>query len=144
MQKKLYDGREMIVNSFKNKIFPLYLRKIDFEDENEDEKTTPTDMPDLRNSEPLDLRTSESSDLRTSESSEEGTPRDMSDTLHRKITDSDKIINKERFKKYFGYNSLSDMQKKLFTTEGTQTNEIIADLTKDDLDSLKKRLLERL
>ena len=110
----------MIANSSKNKIFPLYFKKSDFEDE--DDKTTPRDIPDLR----------------TSESFEEGAPKDISDELYRTITDNDKIINKEHFKKYFDCHSLSDMQKELPTTKGTPTNEIVVDLIKDDLDKFKK------
>ena len=72
-------------------------------------------MPDLKTRESSDLRTSESFDLRTSESSEEGKPRYMSDGLYKTIIDNDKIINKERYKKYSGYNSLSDMQKKNYS-----------------------------
>ena len=39
----------------------------------------------------------------------------MSDGLYKIIIDNDKIINKERYKKYSGYNSLSDMQKKNYS-----------------------------
>ena len=31
-----FDGRGMIINAFKNKLFPLYSRKEDFEDEDKD------------------------------------------------------------------------------------------------------------
>ena len=103
-----------------------------------------SESSDLRTSESFDLRTNESFDLRTSESSEEGILRDMPHELYRTTTDNDKIINKKRFKKYFGYNSLSDMQKELLTTKGTPPNEIVVDLIKDDLDRFKKRLLKRL
>ena len=77
----------MIINAFKDKIFPLSpeegLSESVGRDKEEDEKTTPTDM----------------SDLRTSESFEKGVSRDISDELYRTITDNNKIINKERFKK---------------------------------------------
>ena len=62
----------------------------------------------------------------------------MSHELYRIITDNEKIINKERLKKDFGYNNSSDMRKELSTTKATPTNEIVADITKDDLDRLKK------
>ena len=124
--KNFYDGGEMIINAFNDKTFPLSPEEVLSEyvciDEDEDEKTTPRDMPDLR----------------ISESSEERTPRDMSDILYRIITENDKIINKKSFKKYFGYNSLGDMQKELSTTKATPANETVADLIKDDLDKFKK------
>ena len=35
--KRFYDGREMIINAFKNKIFPLYHEENMFEDKGEDD-----------------------------------------------------------------------------------------------------------
>ena len=49
--KNFYDGRELTVTSFKNKIFPLYYKKGDFEDEDEDEKEPPRNMPDFETEE---------------------------------------------------------------------------------------------
>ena len=67
--KNIYDGREMIINAFKNKLFPLSTEDV-FEDEHEDEfytqrkleaipefsdfgneEETPRDMPELENEE---------------------------------------------------------------------------------------------
>ena len=128
----------MIINPFKDNIFPLSpeegLSEFVSRDEDEDEKATPRDILDLRTTESSGLGTSESSDLRTSESSAEGTPRDMSDRLYKIITENHKIRKKKRLKEYFGYNSLSDMQKELSTTKGTPVNEIVVDTVRDDLD----------
>ena len=35
--KRFYDGREMIINAFKNKIFPLYHEENMFDDKDEDD-----------------------------------------------------------------------------------------------------------
>ena len=133
----------MIINPFKDNIFPLSpeegLSELVSRDEDEDEKATPRDILDLRTTESSGLGTSESSDLRTSESSAEGTPREMSDRLYKIITENHKIIKKKRLKEYFGYNSLTDMQKELSTTKGTPVNEIVADTVRDDLDKFKKK-----
>ena len=61
------------------------------------------------------------------------------------ITEKDKIINKDLFKNYFQFQSLSDMQKKLFKTQNAQENKKLVQEIRDraiDLNDETKKCLK--
>ena len=78
--KNFYEGRQMVIDAFKNKIFPL--------DSYDDFPTYVSDRSSI----------SEDSSYGEDESNE-------------MITEKDKFINKELFKRHFTFQNLIDMQK---------------------------------
>ena len=56
------------------------------------------------------------------------------------ITKNDKIINKELFRKYFQFQSLSDMQKSLSKTQNTQKNTKLVQVIISGLDDLNEKI----
>ena len=59
------------------------------------------------------------------------------------ITEKDQIINKDLFRKYFQFQSLSDMQKKLSKTQNAQENEKLVQEIKNkiiDLNNETKKM----
>ena len=96
--KKTYDGRETIINAFKDKIFPL---------------NNPSDIPQYASKE---------------------------DKLNDLITKYDMIINKELFRKYFYFQSLSDMQEILSKTQNTQENKKLVQVIISGLVDLNKEV----
>ena len=54
-----------------------------------------------------------------------------SDEFNKMITKKDEIINKDLFKKYFQFRSLSDMQEKLSKTHNAQKNKELVQEIKD-------------
>ena len=83
----------MIINAFKNKIFPLSPEEGLFEDEDvhrgdEDEHEDGNNLDDL-------------------------------DYLDRVVVINNEIIDKELFKQYFDYESLNEILEDLYTKEGT-------------------------
>ena len=58
--------------------------------------------------------------------------------LNELIAKNDRIIDRDLFKRYFGYDSLSDMQADLYETRNISANETKVNLIKDKLDIFKK------
>ena len=58
--------------------------------------------------------------------------------LNELIAKNDRIIDRDLFKRYFGYDSLSDMQADLYETRNISANETKVNLIKDKLDVFKK------
>ena len=67
-----------------------------------------------------------------------------SNELNELIAENDKIIDRNLFKKYFGYDCLSDMQADLYETRNISLNETKADLIEDELDSFKKSVINNM
>ena len=101
--KNFYDGREMIISTFKDKIFALHAEYGYFEDDGVHRGDENEDADDL-------------------------------DDLNETITKNDKIIDKKLFKRYFGDNSLAEMQADLYITEDT-SNKTTADMIRDKLNN---------
>ena len=64
------------------------------------------------------------------------------DDLHKTITENNKTTDKKLFKKYFKYDSLSDMQENLYMTEATPSNRIITNSIRNGLDSFNMTMDE--
>ena len=60
------------------------------------------------------------------------------------IAENDKIIDKILFKRYFGYDSLSDMQADLYEARNISLSETKANLIEDKLDSSKKSAIDNM
>ena len=67
-----------------------------------------------------------------------------SNELNELIAENDKIIDRNLFKRYFGYDCLSDMQADLYETRNISLNETKADLIEDELDSFKKSVINNM
>ena len=57
--------------------------------------------------------------------------RQKPDKLNKMVIEKDEIINRDLFKKYFLFHSLSDMQKKLSKTQNAQKNKDFVQEIKD-------------
>ena len=101
----------MIVDAFKNKIFPL---------------DDPDDFPGYVSEEDI-------SSISESSSHSE-------DELNEMVTKKDKIINKELFGKHFNCQSLVDMQKTLPKTQSTRANKELVRVIKCGLIDLDKKI----
>ena len=62
--------------------------------------------------------------------------------LNKLVVEKDKIINKELFKKYFGFQSLIDMQTKLYETKNTDKNKDLVNMIKSGLVDLENKIEE--
>ena len=62
--------------------------------------------------------------------------------LNKLVIRKGEIINKELFKKYFGFQSLIDMQRELYKTKNTDKNKKLAQLIKNALVDLRNQMEE--
>ena len=62
--------------------------------------------------------------------------------LNRLFVEKEKIINKELFKRYFGFQDLIDMEKELYKTKNTDKNKDLVNVIKNGLADLEKRIEE--
>ena len=143
-------GRKMILIAFENNLFPLPKQypseNIDDwkEDEMDSTHIIPKETDELlpsdkhRKRKPKKERVLHKHDKRQEFKPEES---DDLDDLDKTVTENGKIIV---LKKYFGYDSLGDMQTDLYMTEGTPSNKIKADLIRDGLCSFKKDVLNNM
>ena len=100
-EKKVYEGRNKIIEGFKNNIFPVYYDETQVETSESDEKSTlenekidTTDMPDLE---------SEKSAAERNITKKVKLKRQRFDEIAKK----EKKISAELFERYFGYSSPS-------------------------------------
>ena len=97
--KNFYEGREKIIEGFKNRVFPLYYNKI---------------------SEQMEASAA-AKDEQEQEEKQKPTKDDLI-TLNKHITDEEKNINEELFKKHFNFQRLSDMLMFLNKTNDKEKN----------------------
>ena len=62
--------------------------------------------------------------------------------LNRLFVEKEKIINKELFKRYFGFQDLIDMEKELYKTKNTDKNKDLVNVIKNGLADLENRIEE--
>ena len=62
--------------------------------------------------------------------------------LNRLFVEKEKIINKELFKRYFGFQDLIDMEKELYKTKNTDKNIDLVNVIKNGLADLENRIEE--
>ena len=110
--KKIYDGREMIINVFKDKIFPLNPEEGLFEDE----------------------------DVHRGDEDNDEDENNLDD-LDRAVVINDEMIDKELFKQYFDYESLNEMPENLYTKEGTPSNKTTADMIRNKLSNFRRNVI---
>ena len=104
--KKSYGGRKMIIDAFRDKVFPL---------------NNPNDFPHYVSEEDMSRRNespSHSEDI----SPKNESPSHSEDKFNKIIIENDKTINKALFREYLKFQSLPDMQKSLSKTQNTQEN----------------------
>ena len=111
--KEFYKGRKMILIAFENDMFPL-------------PKQYPSDMDDWEKDHidssqvlPKKSHTLLPSSQRKEKAGKEK-PKNIVNELNRLIVEKDKIINKEIFKKCFGFQVLIDMQRELYEKKHRQ------------------------
>ena len=64
--------------------------------------------------------------------------------MNKLIAENDGIIDRNLFKRYFGYDSLSGMQANLYEPINISLNETKANLIKDNLDSFKNNFINNM
>ena len=69
-------------------------------------------------------------------------PKNIVNELNKLVVEKDKIINKELFKKYFGFQGLIDMQTKLYETKNTDKNKDLVNMIKSGLVDLENKIEE--
>ena len=122
----LYNGNQMTINAFKKGIFKIFNKKLNKEDE-KDENFSYSPTKSKQN---FEESVGERVKLK----------RQKSDELNEMITEKDNTIKKELFKKHFNFQNLSDMQKSLSKTQGTRANKQIVKLIKSRLIDLNREI----
>ena len=102
----------MIINAFKEKIFPLSPEESLFEDE--DVHRGDEDTNENQNN---------------------------LDDLDKAVVINDEMIDKELFKQYFDYESLNKMLEDLYTKEGTSSNKTTADMIRNKLSNFSRNVI---
>ena len=69
-------------------------------------------------------------------------PKNIADELNKLVVQKDKIINKELFKMYFGFQSLIDIQGELYKTKNTDKNKELVKVIKNRLVELENEAEE--
>ena len=132
-EKKVYEGRNNIIEGFKNNIFPVYYDETQVETSESDEKSTlenekidTTDMPDLESEKSAAERNiTKRAELRTQKLNI--------------IKEEEKSINNALLGYYFGYLNSSDMRNKLINVT-SETNKNWVDTINKQLTKLKNRV----
>ena len=131
-EKKVYEGRNKIIEGFKNNIFPVYYDETQVETSESDEKSTlenekidTTDMPDLE---------SEKSAAERNITKKVKLKRQRFDEIAKK----EKKISAELFERYFGYSSPSYLYKSLNETKNLEEKKVLVNIIENRLTKLKE------
>ena len=130
--QKLFKRRNMIIQAFKDGSFRLFEEignsefDLEFGSEFDSESYSEYDLekPEQKFDESIGKKVK----LRRQKSNE----------FNELIVENDKIIDKELFRRYFGYKRLAEMDTDLYKTRDISLNETKANLIQDKLDSFKK------
>ena len=109
-RQKLFEGRDMIIEAFRKYIFRFFEKTENSESDSEfDSEFDSESELERKSGESIGERLR----LRKQEHNE----------LNELIAENDRIIDKDLFKRYFGYDSLSDMQADLYKAKNISSNE---------------------
>ena len=132
--EKFYEGRNKIIEGFKNNIFLVYYNETQVETSESDEKSA---------LEGEEIDTTDMSDLESEKSAAERNITKRAELRRQrfdKIATKEKKISVELFERYFGYLSPRYMYKSLNETKNSEENKVLVNIIENNLTNLIKEI----